>query len=98
MASNSAHRTTLADFSPHDAALSCEDVAAERQKLADDMKAANGRIEANRHDNQVAGFIGATVMPLAYLATEGNASDRDIIALSYARQDLLIKLSALKAC
>jgi hypothetical protein len=95
---DSASRVTLKDFTAADAALSCTQIADERRRIAADMATANHNIEANRHDNQVAGFIGATVVPLGYLGTEGNYADKEAIQRLYARQDVLIKLAGVKSC
>jgi hypothetical protein len=94
----SVRRLTLADFDAADAALSCEQIAEQRRQIASDLGTANGNIEANRTHNQVTGFIGAAVLPLAYIATEGNYADKDRIRALYPRNDTLIKLASVKSC
>jgi hypothetical protein len=94
----SLHRVSAADFAPSDMALSCTQIDGERADLNGRMEKANANIMANRHDNQVAGYFGATVMPLAYLATEGNYADKDAVKAAYARRDVLDKLVVLKGC
>ena len=91
-------QVSAADFAPADAALSCAEIGAERADLNARMDTANANIKANRHGNQVAGYIGAVVTPFAYLATEGNYADKDAIKAAYARQDVLNKLAVLKGC
>jgi hypothetical protein len=93
----SRHRVTAADLSPADAALSCEQVAAERATLKARIDAANANIAANRSSNQAATYVGAFV-PLAYIGTEGNYADKDAIKAAYARQDVLNKIAVVKNC
>jgi outer membrane murein-binding lipoprotein Lpp len=94
---NRTHTATLDDFSQEDRALSCEQIGAERRHIADDMQAANGRIEANRTRNQVAGYVGA-LTGVGWLATDNNDDDKDQITKLYGRQDTLIKLAGVKNC
>lgn len=94
---NRTQSITLSAFATDDAALSCEEIATERQDIDKQMRAANARIEGNRTQNQVAGYLGALlVVPL--VATESNQAERGQIAKLYARQDILIKLAAAKDC
>lgn len=94
---NRSKSVSLADFSAADAQLSCEQIDQERQDIAATMKEANGRIEDNRTQNQVAGYLGAHLL-LPLVATEGNQAEKDQIAQLYVRQDILIKLAATKGC
>jgi hypothetical protein len=94
----SQHHVTAADFAPADMALSCADVTAERASVKNKIDTANANIIANRQKNQIAGYIGGVVSPLAYLATEGNYADKDAVKAAYARQDVLDKLAVLKGC
>jgi hypothetical protein len=89
---------SAADFTREDTALSCDDIVAERQRNDEAMRSAHQRIELNRKNNQVAGYIGAVIFPPAYLATEGNYAEKDEIQRLYGRQDTLIKLAAFRAC
>lgn len=94
---NRTQSITLNAFSTDDAALSCDEIATERRVIDKQMRATNGQIEGNRTQNQVAGYFGALlVVPL--IATEGNQAERDQITKLYARQDILIKLAAVKSC
>jgi hypothetical protein len=95
---NSLQRLTLADFTPADAALTCEQIAAERAQIAAGLDAANADIQANRTRNQVAGYIGAAFIPLAYLATEGNYAEKDKVKALYGRNDTLVRLGGVKRC
>ncbi|MGO8915054.1 MAG: hypothetical protein ACLQJR_04020 [Stellaceae bacterium] len=94
---NRMQELTLGDFSASDAAMSCDDVAAERRTNAAAMKAANDRIEGNRTQNQVAGYLGALFL-VPYLATEGNYAEKDQITQLYQRHDTLIRLASVKHC
>jgi hypothetical protein len=73
---DSQRHLSLADFSTQDAGMACVDIAAERSRITAQLDEANANIEANRTRNQVAGYIGAAVIPLVYLATEGNTGTR----------------------
>lgn len=87
----------LSDFPAKDQAMSCQDIAAERQMIENGKAAANSEIEGNRTRNQVAGYLGGLyVLPL--LATENNTAEKDKIAVLYQRQDTLIRLAAVKHC
>lgn len=81
--------------------MSCDDIAAEKRKIGDALRAANEAVEKNRTRNEIAmgifsmgGLIAAPVL----LATENNDSDKDEIAKLYDRQDTLTKLASLKHC
>jgi hypothetical protein len=87
----------LEEFAKEDAALSCDEIAGQRQTLAAEMRAANERIEANRKQNQVAGYFGALFL-VPYVATEGNYAEKDAVTRLYARQDTLIRLATAKGC
>ncbi|HVZ00507.1 MAG TPA: hypothetical protein VHA35_13450 [Dongiaceae bacterium] len=93
----SRHRVTAADFSAADAALSCSQIAAERDMLQATIRKANADVAANRESNQAATMVGAFV-PLAYIGTEGNYADKDAIKAAYARQDVLDRLAVFKHC
>lgn len=94
---NRAQTITLDAFSKEDAGLSCDQIAAERQGIDAQMREANGKIEDNRTQNQVAGYFGSMLLvPLA--ATEGNQAEKDQIKQLYGRQDTLIKLATVKGC
>jgi hypothetical protein len=95
---DSQRHLSLADFSTQDAGMACVDIAAERSRITAQLDEANANIEANRTRNQVAGYIGAAVIPLVYLATEGNYRDKEALQKAYARQDTLIKLDQVKGC
>ncbi len=87
----------IEDFSAEDAALSCIDIAAERQSLSAKMQAANASIEGNRVQNEAAVYAGGFLL-VPYLATESNSKEKDEIKALYARQDTLIKLAGVKNC
>jgi hypothetical protein len=91
------HHATASDFTAADNALSCDQIAAERNALKTKIDTANANIAANRSTNQAATYVGALV-PLAYIGTEGNYADKDAIKAAYARQDVLSKLSVVKGC
>jgi hypothetical protein len=94
---NRSRSLTLDDFTPQARAMSCADIALERQKIAAAMKTANAAIESNRTRNQVAGyFAGLALLPV--VATENNDAEKDEITKLYKHQDLLIQLGALKHC
>lgn len=94
---NRTQSITLDAFSPEDAALPCEQIAAQRQDIDRQMRGANGKIEENRTQNQVAGYLGAQLL-LPLVATESNQAEKDQIKALYVRQDTLIKLAAVKGC
>jgi hypothetical protein len=94
---NRTQALTLGDFSASDAAMRCDDITAERRTNAEAMKAANDRIEGNRTQNQVAGYLGALFL-VPYLATEGNYAEKDQIIQLYQRHDTLIRLASVKHC
>jgi hypothetical protein len=94
---NRSRALTLDDFSEQDRTLNCDQIAGERRQIAEDMQAANGRIEANRTRNQIAGYLGATLV-VGWLATDNNDSEKEQIAKLYERQDTLIKLAGVKNC
>jgi hypothetical protein len=94
---NRARELKLEEFTKEDASLSCDQIAGERHTLAADMRAANERIEANRKQNQVAGYFGALFL-VPYVATEGNYAETDALTRHYARQDTLIPLATAKGC
>ena len=98
---NRTHDLSLNDFTLAARAMSCDDIAAEKRKIGDALRAANEAVEKNRTRNEIAmgifsmgGLIAAPVL----LATENNDSDKDEIAKLYERQDTLIKLASLKHC
>jgi transaldolase len=95
---NRVRSIALSDFTPQDAGLSCEQIAEERRTNAAAVRDANAQIEANRKQNQVAGFIGAIGFAPAYLATEGNHEDKRRLVEIQEREDVLIKLASLKEC
>ncbi len=94
---NRTQSLTLGSFSKQDAALSCTQIAAERQRVDLALAQANGRIEDNRTQNQVAGYFGGLfVLPLA--ATDNNDAEKDEITRIYGRRDTLVKLGSVKGC
>jgi hypothetical protein len=94
---NRSRPLTLDDFTPQARAMSCADIALERQKISNAMKTANTAIEGNRTRNQVAGYFAALAF-FPIVATENNDAEKDEITKLYKRQDLLIQLGALKHC
>jgi hypothetical protein len=88
----------LDTFPAEDARMSCDQIAEEWQATARDRQAAHQNIAANRHNNQVAGYIGATIFPPAYLATEGNYADKERLDQIQSRRDTLIELARTKRC
>ena len=93
---NRTRSVTLADFSPEDQAMSCTSIAAERDKIAADLRAANARIEGNRARDQTALYFGG-VLAAPFIANT-NDPERAAVSDLYRRQDTLIKLAAVKAC
>jgi len=98
---NRTHNLTLDDFTPKARAMSCEDIAAERRKIADAMQAANDAIKKNRTRNEVVvgivdmtGLIGTPLLA----ASDNNDAEKSEITKLYERQDMLIKLATLKHC
>jgi len=91
-------KPALAEFLPEDRALSCGEIAEHRAEIGRRRTAANDRIGANRHQNQVAGYFAAVILPPLWLATEGNHAEKDELVLLQRRQDLLIRLAAAKEC
>jgi hypothetical protein len=88
---------TLNDFSAADAAMNCTNIVAERKSNQENIDKNNKAIEANRTQNQVAGVFGSLFI-VPYIATEGNYSEKDSIEALNKRQDILLKLSAVKHC
>lgn len=98
---NRTHDLSLNDFTPAARVMSCDDIAAEKRKIGDGLRAANEAVEKNRTRNEVAMGIfsmGGLIAAPALLATENNDSDKDEIAKLYERQDTLTKLASLKHC
>lgn len=98
---NRTHELTLEDFTPDARAMTCDQIAAERQQIAVAMQQANDKIAGNRTRNQVAvGFVsfGAGILAPALLMTDSNEGEKDEITTLYQRQDTLIKLGSLKHC
>lgn len=92
---NRTRTMTLSDFSATDAAMSCADIAAERETNTGAIKAANERIEGNRGRDQA--LIYVSVLTAPFIAND-NDPERKEIAQRYQRQDTLIKLATVKAC
>lgn len=95
---NRTQSIALDAFSKQDAALSCDQIAVQLQDLDQQMREANGRIEGNRTQNQVAGYFGSLLFLPLLVATEGNQTEKDEITRLYGRRDTLIKLAAVKEC
>lgn len=93
---------TLADFSKADAALSCDQIADERQQIVATMTNDNSRIESNRTRNEdalyVGGLFGAVGLLAAAPFTDSNDPERSEITNLYQRRDTLIKLAEVKHC
>src|SRR5689334_16583498 len=56
---NRSRSLAVEDFTPQARAMSCTDIALERQKISNAMKTANAVIEGNRTRNQIAGYFAA---------------------------------------
>jgi hypothetical protein len=96
---NATRTVTLADFTTADAALGCDQIQAERRRVADAMQAANQRIAADREQNQVAGYFLGVLYFAPYAASQGTTHpQKDEVAQLYARQDTLIKLATFRRC
>jgi hypothetical protein len=94
---NRSRNLAIEDFTPEARAMNCDDIASERQKIADAFRTANQAIEGNRTRNQIAGYFAALYfVPIVF--TENNDAEKDAITKLYERQDMLIKLAALKHC
>lgn len=89
---------TLDSYSAPDALMSCNQIAEEWSATARERESAHQNIAANRHQNQVAGYIGAALFPPAYLATEGNYADKERLTQLQDRRDTLIDLARTKNC
>lgn len=94
---NRTQSLTLDSFAKEDAALSCEQIGAERQQIDQSLRDANGRIEGNRTQNQVAGYFGALIL-VPLVATDNNDAEKAEITRIYGRRDMLIKLGGVKGC
>ncbi len=96
---NSTRTLTLADFTAEDATLSCDQVQAERRRVAEAMQAANARVAADRAQNQAAGYFLGVLYFAPYAASQGSTHpQKDEMARLYARQDTLIKLATFRRC
>jgi len=96
---NATHTVTAADFSSEDAALDCGQIQTERRRIADAMQAAIQRIDADRTQNQVAGYFLGVLYFAPYAASQGTTHPQKAeIAQLYARQDTLIKLATFRHC
>jgi hypothetical protein len=93
----SLHHVAASDFTPADVALSCAEIKAQHDEQNARIDRANANVIANRSGNQAATLAGA-IVPLAYIGTEGNYSDKDAIKDATARRDVLDKLAVLKHC
>src|SRR5579862_5642364 len=58
---NSTHPLSADDFTPADAALSCEEIHNEHTKLKDQIDKTKANIDANRGSNVAASAVGAAV-------------------------------------
>jgi hypothetical protein len=85
----------LSNFSASDAAMSCNDIANERERNSTAIKDANARIAGDRVRDQVAAYI----VPLTGAVFAG-AHDEEHAGITrlYARQDVLIQLGNVKKC
>jgi hypothetical protein len=88
----------IESYSASDAQKTCDQIAEEWGATSREREAANQNIAANRHQNQVAGYIGAALFPPVYLATEGNYADKERLAQLQDRRDTLIDLARTKNC
>jgi hypothetical protein len=94
---NRVQSLALSSFTKEDAALSCDQIVAERQQIDLALVQNNEQIEGNRTRNQVAGYFGALfVIPL--VAIDNNGAEKDEITQFYARRDILVKLGTVKGC
>lgn len=94
---NRVQSLALSSFTKEDAALSCDQIVAERQQIDVALAQNNEQIEGNRTRNQVAGYFGALfVIPL--VAIDNNGAEKDEITRFYARRDILVKLGTVKGC
>ena len=96
-AAGQSDRLTLDQFASADRALSCSQIESEEKRIDLSMRAANAKIEGNRTQNQVAGYLGAMlIVPL--VATDNNNEEKEKIRALYTRRDVLITLAAVKKC
>ena len=96
---NSTRTLSLADFTAEDAVLACDQIQAERRRIAEAMQAANQRVAADRAQNQAAGYFLGVLYFAPYAASQGTTHpQKDEISRLYARQDTLIKLATFRRC
>jgi hypothetical protein len=94
---NRSHDLALDDFMPEARAMSCDDISAERRKIADAMQQINASIESHRTRDQIIGYFTFPTLVVVN-AVDGDDAGKDQMTQLYQRQDTLIKLSALKHC
>lgn len=88
---------TASDFSVSDLGLSCTSIKNEYQRNKAKIETNNTLINANRQQNQVAGYFGALLL-VPLVATEANATQKNEITLLHQRKDVLVKLAGFKKC
>ena len=94
---NRTHDLTIDDFTPEARAMSCDDISAERSKIADAMQQINASIESHRTRDQIIGYFTFASLVVVN-AVDGDGAGKDHMTQLYQRQDTLIKLAALKHC
>jgi hypothetical protein len=96
---NATRTMTLSDFTREDAKLTCLQIQTERRGIANAMLVANQKIDADRTQNQVAGYFLGILYFVPYAAAQGTTHPQKAeVARLYARQDTLIKLASFRRC
>ena len=95
---NRVRTVEASEFAAADLALSCEEIARQRDEIGEAIRIAHARVAANSENNQVASYLGGVLFAPLLLATEGNYEDKDVIRNGHAKRDMLLRLAAFKNC
>ncbi|MGE0253929.1 MAG: hypothetical protein AB7N54_15970 [Alphaproteobacteria bacterium] len=94
---NRTAEVALNDFSASDVRMTCTDIHAENTQLKNARAMATSAIEANRGNNQAAGYFGALFL-LPAIGLKTNEEEKALLEKSQMRRDSLSKLAYLKGC
>lgn len=89
---------SLGDFKAEDVKLSCGEILAESIQIKNRMAEADSAIQANRSNNQAAGYVGMVFLFPALGLMKTNEDEKLLLANSQARRDTLTKLAYAKGC
>ncbi len=97
MSVNSSRHSAIADFTPSDIALTCEQIAKERSRNYDLVEANLRSAATTSSSNETAAFIGGYIPP-AYLLIKDTRLTNERVQQLYGRNDTLVKLANFRNC